>query len=83
MTSRIDAHLAWVVENGIIVDEVAGSLVAWAYLAERGVPVYVILRVLSSPKAMPYRNRRCHIFSNPGTVDEWVLYDTGLMLEMF
>jgi hypothetical protein len=48
MQLRKNMDMAQAVENGLVVDEVSGSAVAWEYLAEHGVPTPVILRVLVS-----------------------------------
>lgn len=48
MQLRKDLDMAQAVENGLVVDEVSGSAIAWEYLAEHGVPAPVILRVLVS-----------------------------------
>jgi hypothetical protein len=48
MQLRKNTMMAQVIENGLVVDEVSGSEVAWSYLVEHEVPTPIILRVLIS-----------------------------------
>lgn len=49
MKARINTHMSLVIENGLVVDDIYGSAVAWNYLIELEVPTPIILRVLASP----------------------------------
>lgn len=59
MNLRKNTHLAWVVENGIVLAEMAGLALAGAYLALKNVPPHVIVRVLGAHKGncSPCRRR--------------------------
>ena len=48
---RCDAALAAVVDQAIRFDAERGAALAWAYLAQHGVPPETILRVLAAPAA--------------------------------
>jgi hypothetical protein len=53
---RRNAALAAVVDQGIRFDRERGAALAWAYLAQHGVPAETILRVLAEPgNGMPPR----------------------------
>ena len=48
MKLRTNLEMAQTIENGLVVDEVQGSVAAWAYLEDHGIPAPIILRVLIS-----------------------------------
>ena len=48
---RNNAALAAVVDQGIRFDAERGAALAWAYLAQHGLPPETILRVLAAPAA--------------------------------
>jgi hypothetical protein len=55
---RSNATLAAVVDQAIRFDAERGAALAWAYLAQHGVPPETILRVLASPGGEPPRRVR-------------------------
>jgi hypothetical protein len=61
---RNNAALAAVVDQGIRFDKERGAALAWAYLAQHGVPPETILRVLQAPAGGPPPRRGA-----PGTLD--------------
>jgi hypothetical protein len=48
MELRTNLEMAHEIENGLVVDEVQGSVAAWAYLEGHGIPSPIIARVLLS-----------------------------------
>lgn len=61
---RNNAALAAVVDQGIRFDAERGAALAWAYLAQHGVPPETILRVLAAPgNGQPPRR------PGPGSID--------------
>jgi hypothetical protein len=72
MTYRTNAHVAWVVENGIVVDEMVGFVSAWAYMSQREVPEDVILRVLKTHSCGPESCRRHCTCAAVATTDDWL-----------
>jgi hypothetical protein len=47
--ARINTEMMHLIEQGITLDILHGSVVAWRFLAAHGVPDEIILRVLSEP----------------------------------
>lgn len=49
MKMRINLDMSQIIENGLVVDDIQGSLAAWEYLLAHDIPSPIVLRVLSSP----------------------------------